>query len=213
MRTLCLLTALAAFASPLFLPQCSENIARAKDWPIRIKHRGLLSDRDATKSELCVLDGEVMFVSFRENSQRPGGPDDPPLPDFSLQFLWRGPIVVPRAGDSGMLRAKIKQIGVRDKGNVSAKLLAKDGWYVTADFSTDPPQVVLTEKPTKGSSWASVNADYPACYLFKNVDAPGEAVWLTMAKEGKTYRGGIARKPILSTEKSRFFIDDANSGK
>jgi hypothetical protein len=35
-----------------------------------------------------------------------------------------------------------------------------------------------------------------------------------MAKEGKTYRGGIARKPILSVEKNDYFwIGDADSGK
>ena len=112
-----------------------------------------------------------------------------------------------------MLLAKIKPIGVRDQDKVSAKLLAKDRWYVTADFSIDPPQVILTEKSTKESRWAIVNADYPGRYLFKNESAPGEAVWLTMEKKGKTYRGGIARKPILSAEKTRFSINDANSGK
>jgi hypothetical protein len=34
-----------------------------------------------------------------------------------------------------------------------------------------------------------------------------------MEKEGKTYNGGIARKPILSAEKHRFAIVEADSGK
>jgi hypothetical protein len=35
------------------------------------------------------------------------------------------------------------------QGKLPKEFLAKDGWYVTAGFSTDPPHVILMEKPTK----------------------------------------------------------------
>jgi hypothetical protein len=113
-----------------------------------------------------------------------------------------------------MLRATIVPLGVDAKRDeVSKKLLAKDGWYIAADFSTDPPQVILTEKPAEGSRWALEAADSPGHYFFKNEDALGKAVWLTMENEAKLYRDGVARKPILSAEKHRFSIEDAESGK
>jgi hypothetical protein len=75
-----------------------------------------------------------MFVSFF------GIPDSPPLPDYSLHFLR----------DGQMLRVKVAPRGAGvEKGIVSNKLLAKDRWYLTADFATDPPHVILTENPTK----------------------------------------------------------------
>jgi hypothetical protein len=144
-----------------------------------------------------------MFISTFENGRAPGAPADPRLPDLSLSFLR----------DGHTLRVKIRPVNVHRDRNASKELLAKDGCYVTVDFSRDPPRVTLTEKPTKGSRWSLVDADYPGRYLIKSEDAEGKAVWLTMEKEGKTYRGGIARKPILSEDKSRFSIEDAESGK
>jgi hypothetical protein len=157
-----------------------------------------------------VLGGELMLVAFSVNRKSQGGPGDPPLPDYSLHFRWD-----PTLSEPGVLRVKMapRNLLVDRQGKFPKEFLAKDGWYVTADFSTDPPQVILTEKPTKGSQWARVDADYPGRYLIKNEYAQGKAVWLTMQKEGKTYHGGIARRPILSEEKHRFSFVDANSGK
>lgn len=92
----------------------------------------------------------------------------------------------------------------------------KDGWYVSADLLMDPPRVILTEKPGKGSRWAVVDTPkgYGARFFFRNEDAPGGAVWLTIHPEGKIYRGGVARQPILSDEQNDYFwIGDADSGK
>jgi hypothetical protein len=202
-KRLCILTSFVALlATPLFIIGGEPRFPR--DRPIRIIHTGSLSEKDTPNEELYVLDGDLMFLSTFENGKSPGGAGDPPLPQRSLQFLREGQ----------MLRAIIKPIGFGvEKGDVSRKLLAKDRWYVTAEFSTEPPRVMLTEKPTKGSRWARVSADFPGRYLIKSEDAQGKAVWLTMEKEGKTYRGGIARRPILSEEKHRFSFVDAESGK
>jgi len=128
MKTLCSLTTFVAFVTAVpSLAICG---------PICIRHSGSISDNAARKGELCVLDGEIRFVTFSENRDVPVAPDAPPLPDFSRYFVR----------DGQMLRVKIVPLhgDADNEGDFSEKLLAKDGWYVTADFSTDPPQVVLT---------------------------------------------------------------------
>src|SRR5262249_23039974 len=35
----------------------------------------------------------------------------------------------------------------------TAKTLDREGWYLTADYSTNPPSVKLTKEPEKGSYW------------------------------------------------------------
>ncbi len=155
-----------------------------------------------------MLDGDLMFVVFLEGGRTKSAPCDPPLPDLSLQFVR----------DGEMLRVKIvpRNVVVDREGHFSKRLLAKDGWYVTADFSTKPPQVILTEKPTEHSRWtfAWLPAGDRVQRFIKNEDAPGKTLWLSMEEKGTTYRGGIARKPVLSTEtKDYFWIGDANEGK
>jgi hypothetical protein len=204
MTRVCFLAYYVACLSALPLPvMCGETPATIKEWPIRIKYSGSLSKNDGRKGELCVLDGDLMFLS----GQSGGGPGTPPLPGYSLRFLWEGPLSGP-----GLLRVKIgpRNTIIDREGKVSKELAARDGWYVTANLTADPAQVVLTKEPITGSRWVQGSADRPGYYLLKNVDAPGEAVWLTMEAKEKVYRGGVARKPILSNEKCRFFIDDAN---
>jgi len=185
-----------------------------RERPIRIQGVAL-GTKNSPIAELCVLDGELMFIVTFENYRIPGTPGDPPLPDFSLQFIK----------DGQLLRTKVVPINtvIDRQGKFSKQLLAKDGAYVTADFSTDPPKVILTEKPTEHSRWTFVNRDgqglgydgiSDVTVRLKNEGAPGKAIWLSMEKKGTTYRGGIARTPILSAEKEEyFFIEDANSGK
>jgi hypothetical protein len=201
--------ALAACAALLFYP-CGENAVRAEDRPIRIKHSGSLGEMHARRGDLCVLNGDLTFVAFLVNRERPGGPGDPPLPDLSVVFFR----------DGQMLRAKIvpTNLLVDRAGKYAKVLLAKDGWYVTADFTTNPPQVILTEKPTEHSRWSFVltpeDTSYASRWFIKTERAPGEAFWLTMEAEGMAYRGGVARKPILLVEKKDYFwIGDADSGK
>lgn len=183
--------------------------------PIRFSYCGPIGEETATPwdTELYVLGGDLMFVARFVNGERPGGPGDPPLPDHSLAF---------RVHD-GMIRAKIEPLGDpndQDKSG-SAELLAKDGWYVTADFSTDPPRVVLTEEPTDHSRWTFVSiydsigdGRLDGANFIKNEGAHGQAVWLSMEEGGETYRGFVARRPLLSTKKKDYYwIGPYNEGK
>jgi hypothetical protein len=172
---------------------------------IRVKHFGSISDPTSRKGELCVLDGDLMCVSFLEQPPMPGAPEAEPLPDFSMYFLR----------DGLLLRARIvPQNTVADReGNFSKELLAKEDWYITADFSTDPPRVILTEQPTQYSRWTLESPHLPHANI-KNIDAPGPAAWLSVQAEGKTYRGGIARRLILSAKRDDgFWITDRSPRK
>lgn len=216
MTKLCILTFfIVSVAVPLLAISGEDPPPQKKEWGMRIFNRGSVNKEETPKEELCVLDGDLMLVAFRVYGQSPGGPNDPPLPHYSLRFVLESLVTVRRDGlaATAKLRVKLAPRPTNLEHNYSKALLAKDGWYVTADFSTDPPQVILTERPEKGSRWALVDADVPGRYLIKNEDAAGKAVWLTMEKEGKTYRGGIARKPILSEQKDRYWIGDADSGR
>jgi hypothetical protein len=181
MKALRVLTACAAYLATPALVISAEPSAPIDD-QVRINHRGPVGEEDASRGELCVLDGELMFVAFLVNRKSPGGPGDPPLRDYSLHFRWVGH---PFSGP-GKLRVKMapRNLLVDREGKFPKEFLEKDGWYVTADLSTDPPQVILTEKPREESRWVILKADYPGRYLFKNPSAPGEAVCLTIEKEG-----------------------------
>jgi hypothetical protein len=174
----------------------------------------------ASRAQLFVLGGDLMFVSLAtERGLVPNEPGALPLPDRSDQFIR----------DGEFLRVKMHPLSVNNKTNVegtfSKTLLAKDGWYVTADYSTKPPRVILTEKPTKYSRWSweyvSRNGRPPGResndYYIKNENDLGKDAWLAIEEEGKTYHGGIARKPILSFEKKTLFdvvdVNEADDGK
>lgn len=83
-----------------------------------------------------------------------------------------------------------------------AKAGAKCGWYLTADYSTNPPGVILAEKPTKHSRWTITRIGVESAYI-KNENPSGKDAWLSMEKEGvKTKADGAdsvwLRRPILS---------------
>ena len=111
------------------------------------------------------------------------------------------------------------------EGTFSKALLAKDRWYVTADYSTKPAQVVLTKKPTKYSrwSWSYVPRTKNAApgkesqdYYIRNENDLGKDAWLAVEKKGRTYHGGIARRAVLSFEKKTSFdvvdVEEADDG-
>jgi hypothetical protein len=219
MKRFCFVAAVVTFvlAVPLVV------ICGGMSWPgaeaIRIGLSGTIGKEHTVpwRGFMCALDGDLMIVVSLDGGRIKSAPGDPPLPDYSLAFLLE---------EDQMFRARVDPIrdaSDREKG-ISKKLLAKDGWYLTADFSTKPPQVILAEKPTKYSRWSFVNHRAPgepvllskegADVFIKNENAPGNAVWLSMEENGKTYRGGIARKPILSAEESDYFwIGPADEGK
>ena len=79
------------------------------------------------------------------------------------------------------------------------KRIEKDGWYLTGDYSTKPPRVILTKEPTKFSHWAFVETDKtPSCgdpeegidRYIKNLNDEGEDAWLVMEDKCVKYKGG-----------------------
>jgi hypothetical protein len=207
MRSLCIAVTLAAVT-------ISATQEPRKGVPLDI-----LSPHKLDYGALRVLDADLMFVVLHTKSGgTPTQPGAPRLPDFSSCFVW----------DGEFLRVKMQPLSVDNKTNVkgtfSGALLAKDRWYVTADYSTKPPRVVLTQQPTKYSRWSWDNVPRgnghfreSADYYIKNENDLGKDAWLAAEKEGKTYHGGIARKPILSYEKKILFdvvdVNESEDGK
>jgi hypothetical protein len=79
------------------------------------------------------------------------------------------------------------------------------GWYLTADYTTMPPQVILSELPTKHSRWTfiPVNASpRNRRYYIKNERDGRKEAWLAVGEAGMlmNFGKGVAnfRKPIIS---------------
>jgi hypothetical protein len=97
--------------------------------------------------------------------------------------------------------------------------IEKHGWYLTGDYSTKPPSIVLTEKPTKYSRWTIVDGPHRGDpeeginKYIKNENDQGKEAWLSM--EDKDCEGGSGfRKPVLSFEKKTlYYISNPLSGK
>jgi hypothetical protein len=102
----------------------------------------------------------------------------------------------------------------------SKEQAAKDRGYLTGDYSTKLPRVILTKEPTKYSRWTfvhidgNIHHDGEECYI-KNDNDLGKDAWLSLEDKGVHYTGGEeVRRPTLSFEKKlRFFVEDVNIGK
>ncbi len=141
---------------------------------------------------LEVVGGEVMFVCGGSYER-----DLPPLPASSYAFVPEGEYV----------RARTTELpeGPRRRNKLKEKeLLGKDGWYLTADYSTEPPGVVLAAKPTAASRWRFLRTRAvtgETYYHIRNVNDAGKEAWLCV-QEGKEkrYVEGDVRKPILCSD-------------
>jgi hypothetical protein len=112
---------------------------------------------------------------------------------------------------------------VVEYGQDVPKLLAeRNGWYLTADYSTESPTVVLTRVPAKHSEWDFVDVKDPDltddeafAAQIKNRNVSAKAVWLDMQRKGIVYQGGKeVCRPALSSDRQRsFVIRDADAGK
>jgi hypothetical protein len=74
-----------------------------------------------------------------------------------------------------------------DRRQWSKEAIAKDGWYVTADYSTKPPRVIVTKEPTKYSQWRFTGAKGHQRYYIKNENDFGKDAWLHLEDTGKRY--------------------------
>jgi len=151
-----------------------------------------------TSKILCVVGTELMFFQWK-SSEAPAAE----TPSLSLGF----------AIDHAFLRVKIVPPEGKRKTDFPKDLLAKDGWYVTADYSTKTPHVILAEKPTKYSKWTIHNIPVARGqdhhHYFQNQNDSRKDVWLSMEARGRKYVDGIARMPILSAERNYFFVIEA----
>jgi hypothetical protein len=164
------------------------------------------TDRAAqTDCLLSVMGGELRFeVSRRAPPPRGAAPDPPDrarAPEASYRFRV--------TTDGSLLKV----------ANPPARQSTKEGWYLSADYSANPPQVVLTQAPTEYSHWRFVNIKwsgnegFDAC--IKNDNDLGKDAWLNMEDKGVFYREGIeARKPVLSYKnKSIFYVEEQPASK
>jgi hypothetical protein len=150
------------------------------------------------------------------------------FPKYCVLFFYR---------DGAMLRLKVKKDHLRimatkkkagtpehSKEDPIAKeiqeIIDKDGWYLSGNYSTDPPRVVLTKKPTKYSRWSFLKtpkyygSDGYSCF-FKNENDLGKEAWLYFEEKGTRDKKGIElHKAILSPKKKvPYYLQDVNSGK
>ena len=96
-------------------------------------------------------------------------------------------------------------------------------WYLTADYSTDPPLVRLTKEPEKYSHWLfEPRSDHPFETLntIRNLNDSGKPAWLTLSEKAKWARfagkGGSAVAlfdPVLSYNKDKKQLFDIRRDK
>jgi len=154
---------------------------------------------------LCLFENELGFLS----ANRMEAPRDAPvLGHKSVSFMR----------DGAYIRTHVVEYGQ----DVPKLLAERNGWYLTADYSTESPTVVLTKEPTKHSEWDFVDVKDPDltddeafAAQIKNRNVSAKAVWLDMQRKGIVYQGGkVVCRPALSSDQKRsFVIRDADAGK
>lgn len=181
------LSGLAAVGTLLFLAAevvSGDDYADLEQGKLKLRML-IISRRSDTTQPVLTCVGGVPYFKFWTRST-----NDPRLP-------------VAR-GESSRLFEKRGEL-LRLYGDATPAGIAKDrlnyGWYLSADYSIEPPQVTLTKEPTKYSRWSYIPAGNGRYYV-KNENDLGKDAWLTMAKDGMEMNtgGGVAllRKPILS---------------
>jgi hypothetical protein len=180
----------------LLVAQAVSHTIAADDGPLKNMPLGISIEMTA--------DGLLGINKVEEAiTAKPSGP--PPPKFYYVHYFWDGTHLRVRPGDD-------------DKSRWSKEETAKDGWYVTADYSTKPPRVILTKEPTKDSRWRFVEASRGSHYYIKNENDRGKDAWLDMEDTGKRYSWGKpdsgyrdvrVYKAILSFHNKRdFFVND-----
>jgi hypothetical protein len=138
--------------------------------------------------DMLMTDGGILGIDKPEDpiTAEPSGP--PPPKFYGLHYFWDGTHLRVRPAN-------------RDKGQWSSEEVIREGWYVSADYSTDPPQVVLTKHPTSDSRWSFIAESMPRRmrYYVKNDNERGKDAWLDMVDTGKKYSAGtpgVGYRPV-----------------
>jgi hypothetical protein len=146
---------------------------------------------------LGLINGELAFLATRPDLK-----DEPGMPTIPRDT--RGM----RADFHWILRGDTLQIQVDQARQPSDKVEAeKNDWYLTAKYSDNGAEVVLTKDSTKHSHWGLVDKEILepkeiTRFHLRNNDDSGKTAWLGMDAKGVRYRGHIEmRKPLLSQEK------------
>ena len=174
---------------------------------------------------LCLINGEVGFVTTNQSGRPPKQPAAAPLPDYSRLFVQDGKMLRVGKPEGRVLTRSVKvgnEVRTSEKYvEPSKELVAKTGWYLTADYSTTPPRVVLTKKPTKTSAWEFVHAkadirdDEASAAYIKNINGRGMAVWLSVADKPIVYKDGsqVRNLTLASVKKTILVVVEANGGR
>lgn len=164
---------------------------------------------DGAQWYLILMNGELGFFA---RGVAPSDPNTRSIPTKGGQASQDGCFTV----DGAMLRMDVR----KEHRERFKEQDAKHGWYLTADYSTDPPSVILAKKPTKYSEWTFEKIRWegsgPEGYdvYIKNDNDLGKPAWLSMADKGIRYKGGSElRKPILSKKKIPFYVAAAYTEK
>jgi len=196
----------SAVLSAASITSFAQSPPPRKDTPIRIIGGG--NKPRSYPKFLTVVKDQLRFVQAGEGHPAEPGGSDLSVEDCNSAFDL----------DGDTLRVRIVPPEGRSKDTLSKKLLAVEGWYVTADYSTEPVSIVLREKATKYSHWRFISAkatpNEGQCYFIKNQDDRQQNVWLSMEGDDKTSNRGYVRKPILSSEKMYYFriVSDETDG-
>ncbi len=126
---------------------------------------------------VSLFDGGVVAAIADAKKVDKENPSLPQLPPRAyIHCVW----------DGNHLRIRPGEV---DKRMWSKDAIAKNGWYLTADYTTDPPRVIVTEKPAAGSVWRFVAVSIRDEYYIKNEGSSGKAAWLTHQPRQTVYRG------------------------
>jgi hypothetical protein len=169
---------------------------------------------------LSVVNGELAFSApARNGSPTPNAPSVPVdmfgksgLPRITTRFTLE-------PGNWHTANpATIRVVVDRELRARSKELAARHGCYLTADYSTDPPRVILTEKAERYSHWRfekTGGGDEGFDAFIENENDRGKRAWLSMEEKdtiynytenGRISKGGVAlRKLVLSYRKEMNF--------
>jgi len=143
---------------------------------------------------LAVVDGSLYFSGLQRSAEK-----RPTIKVQSLMF-WR---------KDNTLQAFIQ----REEGATLKEQAERHLLYLTADYTTVPPRVRLTEKAGKNSQWIFESATGEPrswAHYIRNVNDTGKPAWLVVGDTGKDVRfegnPGAAvglRDPVLTFENDK----------
>jgi hypothetical protein len=171
-------------------------------------------ENKSLRFDIDLMDGGLLGfcrwkrVDAANRSAPPSGPAKRAPNFYYVHYVWDGTHLRVHPGEE-------------DKREWRKEAIAKDGWYVTADYATKPPRVIVTKEPTKYSRWRFIRTEGYQRYYIKNENDLGKDAWLRLEATDQRFARSDARearvyKAVLSFDKKeKFFVNDieADDGK